>query len=101
MIKIEFIFIGKDVFHAGVATHFCEFARLGDLEEALVASASSSEVDDILNQLCPVDKLAKFSWQPHMQQINECFSGDSVEEIFVRLEQDNSTWAQQSLEVFC
>lgn len=93
-------FLGKDVLHAGVATHFCEFAHLADLEDALVSCVSSSEVDDTLSKYCPIDKSGNFSLQPQMHRINECFSGCSIEDIVHRLEQENSNFSQQCLKVY-
>lgn len=93
------MFLGRDVLLAGVATHYCEFARLKELEDALLACSNSSEVEGILSKYCPVDPTAKFCLEDKMKQINSCFAAGTVEEIVANLERDNTEWAQTALKV--
>jgi 3-hydroxyisobutyryl-CoA hydrolase len=41
----------------------------------------------------------KFSLAPHLEQIENCFSAPTVEEILVRLKRDGSKWALNTLEI--
>lgn len=90
---------GRDVFHVGLATHFCDSSQIGDLEAALVKCANSSEVEKTLNFFCPVDSTATFSLLPQMNNINKCFNGASMEEILENLEYEDSDWARGILKV--
>lgn len=90
---------GRDVLFAGVATHYCEYDRLSDLEAALVTCRSASDVEAVLSKYCPADNKASFSLEPKLAKINEFFSGDSVEEILANLEADNTDWSQGILKV--
>lgn len=84
---------------AGVATHYCEFARLAELEAALLTCSNTAEVEATLSKFCPVDKTATFSLEPKLQKINDYFSRGSVEEILECLEKDNTEWSQKLLKV--
>lgn len=82
-----------------MATHYCEYARLGELEAALLACSNSSEIEATLRKFCPYDQTATFSLEPVMPKINEFFSKNSVEEILDDLEKDNTDWAGRLLKV--
>lgn len=85
---------------AGIATHYCEYARLGELEAGLVTCSSPSDVEATLSKFCPVDTTAKFSLEPHLEKINKYFSASSVEGIIDNLEKDNTDWSRKQLKVF-
>lgn len=89
--------IGEDVWHAGIATHFCHSSKLPDIEKALLALKNPGEVERVLNQFCPIPK-SEFSLSKHLEQIKS-FSASSVEGIIKNLEEDNSKWAKQTIEV--
>lgn len=84
--------------HAGVATHYCESAKIPDVEKALLATKDSNEVDNVINDMCPKPK-SEFVLSKHLDQINKAFSGSTMEEILSNLEKDNSDWAQKTIKV--
>ena len=94
---------GRDVFHAGIATHFMRHEKLSSMEQILldlVVGPSSQNVVDVLDNFhneesFDVDK--RFILEPHLQQINSAFGKDSVEDILHYLENDNSKWALEQL----
>lgn len=90
---------GRDVLFAGVATHFCESARLSDLEAALVTCSSTFDIEATLNKFCPIDPNAKFSLQPYMDKINKYFSENNVEKLIRCLNNDNSDFSRGLLKV--
>ncbi|XP_062535857.1 3-hydroxyisobutyryl-CoA hydrolase, mitochondrial [Armigeres subalbatus] len=87
---------GKDVTKAGIATHYVNSKDVEALEKALIATSNSSEVVDVLNKF-NVEDNTDFTLAPHLKQINECFSGPTVESIIANLEKDGSDWAQNTL----
>lgn len=93
------IYLGRDVLFGGVATHYCEYARLGELEAALLTCSNSSEIELTLSKFCPVDRKSTYSLESVLPKINEYFSKNSVEDIMEALENDNSEWAQRLLKV--
>uniref|UniRef100_A0A1L8DYV6 3-hydroxyisobutyryl-CoA hydrolase, mitochondrial n=1 Tax=Nyssomyia neivai TaxID=330878 RepID=A0A1L8DYV6_9DIPT len=88
---------GRDVMKSGVATHYCESAKLPELEAALTKCSTDQDVAATLEKFCPKDN-SEFILQKHLAQIDECFSGSTVEEILERLKKDNSEWAQKTLQ---
>lgn len=90
---------GRDVFSAGIATHYCDYAKLTELETALALCSSPTEIKKTLSKFCPVDPTAKFSLEPHLSSINECFAGKTVEAIVYNLENLNSDWSRKVLKV--
>lgn len=96
------LFVGADVLHAGVATHYCESGKIADIEKALLALKNSNDVESVINEMCPKPQ-SEFILSKHLDQINEAFSGSSVEEILSILEKDNSEWAKKTIKVhaFC
>lgn len=88
---------GEDVLKAGVATHYCESAKLGELEAALLNCEDVEVVPDILKKFnMPTNK--DFVLQPLMEQINKCFSAECVEGIVENLKCDGSDWAKKTIE---
>lgn len=89
---------GEDVLKAGIATHFCESSKLSDLESALLNCPDADEVPDILSKFnMPSSK--PFVLSSHLEQINKCFAGESVEDIIENLKKDGSEWASKTLQV--
>lgn len=84
---------------AGIATHYCEYARLGELEAALVHCSNVTEIKDTLRRFCPDEPTASFSLEPYRAKIKECFSGKSVACILATLIADNSNWSRKVLKV--
>ncbi|XP_072173731.1 3-hydroxyisobutyryl-CoA hydrolase, mitochondrial-like [Diadema setosum] len=94
---------GRDVFHAGIATHFIEAQKLSDLEQELLKlpSPQDAQIQEVLqryHQECTIDVDKPFSLEPHREHIDRLFDGESLEEIFQKLEQDGSEWATKQLE---
>ncbi|KAJ8307022.1 hypothetical protein KUTeg_015106 [Tegillarca granosa] len=65
---------GRDVYKSGVATHF-------------VQSSKSTDIPD-----------KDFVLEPHIEQIDRLFDGQTVEEICQNLQSDGSEWATKHLE---
>ncbi|KAF7993369.1 hypothetical protein HCN44_007872 [Aphidius gifuensis] len=84
---------GLDVKLAGIATHFVPASKLQALTDALL-SPGNQNVEEILKSFDEHDPAAEFSLAKYSKQIDECFSGDTVEEIIYRLKVDGSEWAQ-------
>ncbi|XP_042875061.1 3-hydroxyisobutyryl-CoA hydrolase, mitochondrial-like isoform X2 [Penaeus japonicus] len=94
---------GKDVLKAGVATHVCDAARIGELEEALLKLNSPypediSQVIEEFHKESTFSKDVPFSLQPMLPKIKACYSAGSVEEIIANLEKDGSEWAQKQIQ---
>lgn len=88
---------GRDVYKAGIATHYCQSGKIPELEEALIKS-DVNQLGTVLDNFCPKDS-TEFSLQKHMTAINRCFSAETVEEIVLQLKKDNSDWANETLKV--
>ncbi|XP_067843838.1 3-hydroxyisobutyryl-CoA hydrolase, mitochondrial isoform X2 [Heptranchias perlo] len=91
---------GRDVHHAGIATHFVKSEKIPALEKDLVSlkSPSKENVAELLNSYhlkCKADD--KFVLAEHMDKINRLFKTNSVEEILQNLKQDGSPFALQHL----
>jgi 3-hydroxyisobutyryl-CoA hydrolase len=84
------------VLHAGIATHICHSEKLPELEAALL---SEKDVSGVLDSFQSKD-LAKqpFSLQSKLQQINQVFAPETVEEILQKLSADGSDWAKKTTE---
>lgn len=87
---------GKDVTKAGIATHYVESKDLDALEKELFATTNSSEVESVLSKFNVKDS-GEFVLAKNLKQINECFSGATVEQIVANLEKDGSEWALGTL----
>lgn len=93
---------GRDVLKAGLATHFVEKSKLESLEKALLnlESTNPTTIDKLLSDFqnqSKTDEDKPFVLEPHMEKINELFGGDTVEDIFNRLEKDGSEWSLNQL----
>ncbi|KAJ9599364.1 hypothetical protein L9F63_010126 [Diploptera punctata] len=94
---------GLDLLKAGVATHYCESSKLPELEKTLLECKNpDTDIRDILDKITKESKVEgyEFSLKPHLEQIDNCFSAPTLEEIVKRLEKDGSDWAKKTLEVF-
>lgn len=85
--------------HAGVATHYCESAKLPEMEKAILELKNANDVDNVINGFCPKPN-SEFVLQKHLDQINKSFDATSMEEILSNLEKDDSEWAKQTIKVF-
>lgn len=89
---------GADALHAGVATHFCDSAKIPELEKALLNIKNTNQIENVLNDFCFKPK-TQFSLTKYLPQINKHFSASSVEGILYSLEQDDSEWAKHTIKV--
>ncbi|XP_066089247.1 3-hydroxyisobutyryl-CoA hydrolase, mitochondrial isoform X2 [Saccopteryx bilineata] len=95
---------GRDVYRAGIATHFVDFEKLGMLEDDLLAlkSPSKENIADVLetyHKKSKVDQGKPFILEEHMDKINSWFSANTVEQIIENLRQDGSSFALEQLKV--
>uniref|UniRef100_A0A8D2CKH2 3-hydroxyisobutyryl-CoA hydrolase n=1 Tax=Sciurus vulgaris TaxID=55149 RepID=A0A8D2CKH2_SCIVU len=95
---------GRDVHRVGIATHFVDSAKMGMLEEDLVALKSPSKEDvaavlGTYHTQSKIDQDKSFILEEHMDKINSCFSANTVEQIIENLQQDGSPFALQQLKV--
>ncbi|KAI5930223.1 3-hydroxyisobutyryl-CoA hydrolase, mitochondrial isoform X2 [Manis javanica] len=95
---------GRDVYTAGIATHFVDSEKLGTLEEDLVAlkSPSKENIADLLKTYhtkSKIDQNKSFILEEHMDKINSWFSAYTVEQILENLQQDGSSFALEQLKV--
>lgn len=84
--------------HAGIATHYCDSRKIGDLEQALIDLENVDGIEMVLNEYCPKIN-STFSLAKHLDQINRCFSASTVEAILSNLEEDGSDWAKKTIQV--
>ncbi|XP_047629022.1 3-hydroxyisobutyryl-CoA hydrolase, mitochondrial isoform X1 [Phacochoerus africanus] len=95
---------GRDVYTAGIATHFVDSEKLGMLEDDLLAlnSPSKENIADVLETYhtkSKIDQDKSFVLEEHMDKINSWFSANTVEEIIENLQQDGSSFALEQLKV--
>jgi len=81
---------GGDAVHAGLATHFCDRARLASLSEALAEDGAGA----LAEYAAP---LPAFSLAGQRAALDHCFGADTVPQIVQRLETDGSDWAKRTL----
>lgn len=96
---------GRDLFKAGIATHFIPSDKLKGLEDDLMRLEKPDllKIDRILgkHQEQWQDEYRKeFSLKPHIGRINSIFGqANRVEDIISGLEKDNSEWSRKHLEI--
>lgn len=89
---------GRDVQSAGVATHFVESKHLDELENDLSRCKNSPEIDQLLKKYAPKND-HEFVLQPHLNNIEKAFAGDTVEEILNNLHKIGDDWAMNTLKL--
>ncbi|KAK5576793.1 hypothetical protein RB653_007937 [Dictyostelium firmibasis] len=89
---------GKNVFLAGVATHFVKNENIQALEKELEESQSptTENINSILNKYHET-QLDSSEYNQNLSDIQRIFGKDSVKEIFYQLEKDNTEWSNQTL----
>lgn len=88
---------GFDVMKVGLATHFVESSRTEDLEKALLACKTEDEIVATLAKYSSVPSSTETALDQITQQIDKCFDGETVEEIFENLHLDGSDWAMDTI----
>lgn len=94
---------GKELLHAGIATHYVDSNLLKDLEKQLMLmkteSLDKTSVAALLAEFQSKSKTGvELSLKPHLQAINQIFGADTVENILNNLEKDGSEWSLSMLE---
>lgn len=96
---------GRDLFKAGIATHFVPSAKIKTIEEEILRLEKPDllNIDRILSkhqQQWEDDYRKEFSLKPNIGRINSIFGqAKSVEEVFNGLAKDNSEWARRHSEL--
>lgn len=96
---------GRDLFKAGIATHFVPSDKIDNLESDLLRLEKPDllNIDRILQRYQEQwedDYRKEFSLKPHIGRINSIFGqAGSVEDIIAGLQKDNSEWARKHLEL--
>lgn len=91
-------FLGQDVLHSGLATHYCDSSKIPELQQTLLNMTDANDIENVLERFCPKPK-SEFSLSKYIDQINKCFDADSIEEILENLKNDGSSWAKQTIRV--
>ncbi|CAL1290884.1 unnamed protein product [Larinioides sclopetarius] len=95
---------GRDVFKAGIATHFVDTKSLKNLESDLMRleNPSLGDIDRILlkhHEQCEADYKKEFALKPVMGKMNTVFAADSVENIMEALQKEGSEWSRKQHEI--
>ncbi|XP_059558550.1 3-hydroxyisobutyryl-CoA hydrolase, mitochondrial isoform X3 [Myotis daubentonii] len=101
---IGFRLKGRDVYRAGIATHFVDSEKLSLLEEDLLSlkSPSKEKIADVLETYhakSKADEGKAFALEEHLGRINSCFSANTVEQIIENLQRDGSPFALEQLKI--
>lgn len=83
---------GRDVFEAGVATHFVAQENMEAFERSLANIENSEQVEGVINEFSE-NKTGNAGFTTNQDKINSCFAGDSLEEIVDALKSDSSEWS--------
>ncbi|XP_055940534.1 3-hydroxyisobutyryl-CoA hydrolase, mitochondrial-like [Argiope bruennichi] len=95
---------GRDVFKAGIATHFVDTKSLKNLETDLMRleNPTLGDIDRILlkhQEQCEVDYKKEFALKPVMGKMNTVFAADSVEKIMEALQKEGSEWSRKQYDI--
>ena len=103
---------GRNVQHAGIATHFIARAAVPQLRERLAAlcpqlvdfdpqerlGSVKSLLDKVHEENLGIDP-QPFSLDPHCAKIDSCFNRDSVEEVLKALREEGGEWGAKQVEI--
>ncbi|KAG5896178.1 3-hydroxyisobutyryl-CoA hydrolase [Gonioctena quinquepunctata] len=89
---------GSDVVRAGVATHYCRSSNIPLLEEELLQSNNTKEIEMILDRFSEQD-LPELTYNSVKDEMDHCFHPSTMEEIISRLENNSSDWAKETLSI--
>lgn len=84
---------------AGLATHYIKSEKLDEVEAKLINCKTHDEVSGILDSYSSIPSPPETELDTIMPQINKCFSGANVEEIFESLQNDGSDWSKKTLKI--
>ncbi|KFD56123.1 hypothetical protein M513_02901 [Trichuris suis] len=93
---------GRDVYEAGIATHFINGEEREHLEEDLMKNEELSDAASVRKVLERYHAQScsgthNFALSPHLEQIEYVFAADRMEEVMQRLRDDPSNWADNCL----
>lgn len=94
---------GRDIYKAGIATHFVPSANIPALEEEILRldnpeNISLHRILSKFQEQWEADYKKEFTLKPLIGRMNAAFDSKSVEEIFDKLSKDPSEWAKRTLE---
>ncbi|ESO02700.1 hypothetical protein HELRODRAFT_66323 [Helobdella robusta] len=94
---------GRNVFTAGIATHFVEHAKIKDLERDLlnVKDANLLNTKEVLNYYhdrCSIEKDKPYILAEHLGLIKHAFSDYDISGIVQKLKNDSSDWCNTQLQ---
>ena len=87
---------GREVFDAGIATHFVSREQVPALIEQLQGCQGHQDVQRVLHDASSSSSSAS-SLDAVMEDVSRCFSKDSVEGIIESLKDTNNEWASKAL----
>lgn len=96
---------GRDLFKAGIATHFVPSDKIQALEDEIlrIEKPDLLKIAKVLQKYQEQwedDYRKEFSLKPHIGRINSIFGqAGSVEEVISGLNKDNSEWARKHLDI--
>ena len=88
---------GFDLKKVGLATHFIESKRLDDLKKALIACKTDDEIGKSISKHSSVPVSTETDIDAAIPEIDKCFDGDTVDEIYENLHLDGSDWAMETI----
>lgn len=96
---------GRDLFKAGIATHFVPSDKIDALEEEILRLEKPDllKLDRILQKYQEQwedDYRKEFSLKPHIGRMNSIFGqASSVEDVITGLNKDNSEWSRKHVDI--
>lgn len=87
---------GFDTKTVGLATHFIESKKLDELEKNLIQCKTNEEVETVLDYSSEPPS-RHTGLEAILPNINKCFGSNTVEKIYKNLQQDDSDWANKTL----
>jgi 3-hydroxyisobutyryl-CoA hydrolase len=85
---------GQDVFTSGIATHYLQSSQLSEFEKNLFGNDGGS-LENLQNML------GQFKLETHStinrEDIEQAFSGESVEQIYDNLDKMNTDWSRKQI----
>eukprot|EP01129_Flabellula_baltica_P014123 TRINITY_DN6707_c0_g1_i2.p1 TRINITY_DN6707_c0_g1~~TRINITY_DN6707_c0_g1_i2.p1 ORF type:complete len:385 (-),score=111.37 TRINITY_DN6707_c0_g1_i2:16-1170(-) len=89
---------GHEVHKAGIATHYISSDSVDDLKAALSLAKENSyeEINNIINQFT-VKEREETDIDLYKLTIDDIFGSETLEEIFSKLEKEDSEWAKKTL----
>jgi len=86
-----------DVKKVGLATHYVQSKRLEDLEKTLMACKTDDDIGKAIAKVANIPSSTESEIDSVTSQIDKCFDGETVEEIYQNLHLDGSDWALNTI----